>query len=148
MEEARRDAGVSAENVAAVREFTEAFNRLDFDSVIAELDPQVELREWPAAADSQTYRGRDGVRAALDKWLEAWEWMRVEILDMVEVDERVLLTAHQRAKGRGSMIEVEITSFNVYTFRDGKLTLIELFTERDPALEAAGLAPSLEEEKS
>ena len=33
-------------------------------------------------------------------------------------------------------MEVDIRSFNVYTFRDGLVTLVELFTERDSALAA------------
>ena len=55
---------------------------------------------------------------------------------------------HQRAKGSSSGIEVEIKSWNVYTFRDGKLTRIQLFLEREPALEAAGLTPNYDKEEA
>jgi ketosteroid isomerase-like protein len=136
-----------SENVAIVRMFGEAFNRLDMDSIVAWLDPEIELREWPNAPGAQTYHGSDGVRQALDSWFESWEWMRIEILELHETEDRVLVTAHQRAMGKGSKVEVEIKSFNVYTFRDGKVVRIELFIEREPALEAAGLAPNYEEEK-
>jgi len=44
-------------------------------------------------------------------------------------------------------VEVEITSYNVYRFDDGKVTLIELFLNRDDALEAAGLTANIEENK-
>lgn len=147
MEEAWRDAGVSSSNVEIIRSWTEAFNRRDFEAAIGAFDPEVELHEWPTGPGARTYHGHDGAREALDSWFEAWEWMQVEILDIVETGDRVLVTAHQRAKGKGSEIELEIKSFNVYTFRDGKVTRIELFTEQGPALEAAGLTPSLEEEK-
>jgi ketosteroid isomerase-like protein len=136
-----------SENVAAVRRFTDAFNRLDIDSLLADADPEIELREWPTAPGAQTYHGVDGVRQALDSWFESWEWMRVEILEVREVDDRVLFTLHQRARGKGSQLEVEIKSFSVYTFRNGKVVRIELFTELEPALEAAGLTPQFEEEK-
>jgi ketosteroid isomerase-like protein len=135
-----------SKQVAAIRKFGEAFNRRDFDFLVGDLHPEVELHEWPVAADAQTYHGHDGVRAAMTKWFETWEWMKVEILEILEADDRVLVTAHQRAMGRGSRIEVEIKSFNVYTFRDGKVVRIELYTERAAALEAAGLAPHYEEE--
>jgi ketosteroid isomerase-like protein len=131
-----------------LRSWTEAFNRRDFDAAIDALDAEVELHEWPTAPGARTYHGHDGVRRALDTWFEAWEWMQVEIEDIVEAGDRALVTLHQRAEGRGSAVEVEIRTFNVYTFRDGKIARIELFTEREPALEAAGLTASLGEEKS
>jgi ketosteroid isomerase-like protein len=143
-------AGVSrtsdSEKVAIIRRFSDAFNRLDIDSLIDGLDPEIELREWPTAPGAQVYHGHDGVRRALDTWFESWDWMRVEILELLEADDRVLVTAHQRARGKGSKVEVEIKSFNVYTFRDRKVVRIELHTERAAALEAAGLAPQYEEE--
>jgi ketosteroid isomerase-like protein len=132
---------------AMVRRFVDAFNRLDIDAVLADADPEIELREWPTAPGAQIYHGVEGVRQALDSWFETWEWMRVEILEVQETDDRVLFTLHQRARGKGSKVEVEIKSFNVYTFRSGKVVRIERFTEPEPALEAAGLTPQHEEEK-
>ncbi len=145
-ESGSRAAGDSP-NIAAVRRISDAFNRLDLDAVVGDLDPEVELSEWPTAPGAQTYRGRDGVRQALATWFEAWEWMQAEIKDCLETGDRVFVTAHQRAKGRGSAVQVEIESYNVYTFRDAKVIRIELFTEREPALHAAGLTPNPEEAK-
>jgi ketosteroid isomerase-like protein len=133
---------VTDDKLAAVRRFIEAFNRGDVDAMLADVDPDVELHEWPTAPGAQSYRGVEGARAALDGWFEIWEWMKVEIEDLVDLGDRVLVTLHQRAKGKESAIEVEIRSFNVYTFRDGKLVRLELFTEREPALEAAGVTES------
>ncbi len=139
---------MTSEKAQLVHEFVEAFNRRDFDWLVHNtLDPQVELHEWPAAPGSAVYHGHEGARRAVDTWFEVWEWMRVEIEDIVEVDDRALVTAHQRAKGKGSAVEVEVDTFNVYTFRDGKVIRIELFTERDPALEAAGLTSNQQEER-
>ena len=96
------------------------------------------------APGARTYRGRDGVRAALDSWFETWEWMQVEIEELRETDDHVFFVLHQRAKGSSSGIEVEIKSWNVYSFREGKLARIQLFLEPEPALEAAGM-PKLRE---
>jgi ketosteroid isomerase-like protein len=126
-------------NVAAVRRYVDAFNRLDLDAATSGLDPAIELREWPEAPGSQAYHGVDGVRRAFDTWFEMWEWMKLEIEEIHPAGDSVLFTLHQRAKGRTSAVEVEIRSYNVYTFRDGLLTLAELFVERENALAAAGL---------
>jgi hypothetical protein len=40
-----------------------------------------------------------------------------------------------------------IKSFNVYTFRDGKVIRAELFTDPEPAFAPAGLNANQEEEK-
>ena len=133
-------------NAAAARRIVDAFNRRDVGLAVTDLDPDVELDEWQEAPGARTYRGVEGVHAALDSWFETWEWMRVDVEELHEVGDRVLFTLHQRAKGRGSGIEIEITSWNVYTFRDGKVTRMQLFTSREPAFEAAGLATNYQEE--
>lgn len=148
LEPANSESGGDSANAALIREFTEAFNRRDVDYMTSQLDPDVELHEWPTAPGAGSYRGREGVRSALDSWFEAWAWMQVEVVDVVEVGERVMVTLHQRAKGKGSEVEVEIDSFNVYTVRDGKVTRIELFTEREPALAAAGLTENRREDNA
>jgi ketosteroid isomerase-like protein len=131
---------MSAEKIALVERFVEAFNRRDVDSVLDHLDPEVELHEWPEAPGARSYRGPGGVRDALDSWFEAWEWMRVEIRDIRELDDDLFITLHQRAKGRNSAVEVEIESYNLYTVDDGKVTCMRLFTDREAAERAAGIA--------
>ena len=126
-----------SENVAVIRRFTGAFNRLDMDAVLADADPDVVLKEWEEAPDSRTHYGRDAVRAAVNTWLDTWEWMHVEIKELEEVGDRVRVTLHQRAKGIGSGIEVDFTTYNVYTFRDGKVIMLDL-----------GLAPNYDKEKA
>jgi ketosteroid isomerase-like protein len=138
---------VAAENVDAVRRFIEAFNRRDVDALVVAADPAVELDEWREAPGAQTYHGPDGVRAAIESWFETWEWMEVEIAEIVDAGVHVFVILDQRAKGSGSGAEVEIRSHNVYTFRDGKVVRIQLFIEPGPALEAAGLAPDYQKEK-
>jgi ketosteroid isomerase-like protein len=134
-----------SQNVAAVRRYMDAFNRLELDAVIADLDPDAELHEWPEAPGARSYRGAEGVGAAIDAWLETWEWMRVEIEDIVDAGDHVFITLHQRAKGKQSEAEVETRSFNVYTFREGKVICVRLFLDRESALEAAGIRTNQEE---
>jgi ketosteroid isomerase-like protein len=122
-----------------MHKFVDAFNRRDLDSVAEDLDPAVELREWPEAPGARTYHGPEGVRQALDSWFESWEWMRVEVEDIVQTGDKVVVMVNQRAKGRGSAIELELRAGSVYTIRDGKVILLELFTSQAAALEAAGL---------
>jgi ketosteroid isomerase-like protein len=126
-------------NLEIVRSFVEAFNRRDFGAVVGDMEPDVELREWPEAPGARSYRGPEGVSEALDTWFDVWDWMQVEIEDLVDLDGHVLVRLYQRARGKASTAEVELRSFNVYTFRDSKIARIELFTDERSALDAAGL---------
>jgi ketosteroid isomerase-like protein len=123
-----------SENVATVLRFVDAFNRRDFDALVADTGPDVVLHEWPDAPDAQSYRGPDGLRRALESWFESWEWMQVEVEAIEEVGDRVMTSLHQRARGKGSEVEVEIHAANVWTFKDGTVTEIRLFTDRESAL--------------
>jgi ketosteroid isomerase-like protein len=147
LQKGRMNAGGESGNVALVRRFVEAFNHGDLEAMLAGVDPEVELHEWPTAPGAQSFAGPEGARQALEGWFEIWEWMRIQIEDLVDLGDKVLVTLHQQAKGKESAVEVEIRSFNVYTFRDGKIVRLQLFTEREPALEAAGLTANNEEEK-
>jgi ketosteroid isomerase-like protein len=135
------------DSVVLVRRFVEAFGRLGVEEALGYVHPEVELCEWPTAPGARTYHGHEGVRQAVDTWFESWEWMRSDIDEVFEVDDKVVVTLQQRAKGKGSEVEVEIRSFNVFTVRDSKVIGIELFTEREAAMEAAGITANHQQEE-
>jgi ketosteroid isomerase-like protein len=145
MEATWGDAGLTQrdDNVELVRWVMEAYHAGDFDALLELLDPEVEIVEWPEAPDHRTFRGRDGALEAFESWGDAWEWVRVDVDEIVGADDRVLLSGRTRAKGKGSSLEVEMDAFNVYTVRDGRVVRIEFFTTREPALHAAGLTESV-----
>jgi limonene-1,2-epoxide hydrolase len=127
-----------SENAAVVRAFVEAFQRDDLASATETLHPAVEVNEWPEGPEARTYHGHEGIREAIAVWSESWERMDITIEDMSEVGERVVITLHQRFKGKGSEVEVALTSTNVFTVRDSKIVRVQLFTDRESALAAAG----------
>ena len=137
MEAARGDAGLT--NREVVQRLAKPFEADDTDTQLALLDPDIELVEWPDAPDRRTFRGHAGAIEAASSWNEVWERLRNETDEIVEAGDRVLVSGRTRGKGRGSSVEVEIETFNVYTVRDGKVTRIEFFTSREPAIRAAGL---------
>lgn len=125
-----------AENVQVVRSFVEAFQRGDLDAVVDTLDPAVEVNEWPEGPEARTYHGHAGVREAIAVWSESWDRMDVTVEDVSEMGGRVMVTLHQRFKGKGSELELAITSTNVFTVRDSKIVRVQLFTDREAALAA------------
>ncbi len=127
-------------NVEVVRRLLDAFERGDLDSQLALLAPDVEIVEWPDAPDSRTFRGHAGARQASAAWGEVWEWLRSEVDELAEIGDRVVVSGRTHGKGKGSAVEVDVETCNVYALREGKVTRVELFTSKGPAMRAAGLA--------
>jgi ketosteroid isomerase-like protein len=81
-----------------------------------------------------------GDRAEAEAWKGAWDELDVEIKDVVEVEEdRVLLTAPHRGRGRAKGVEEDTRRYSIYTLRGGKVLRTDEYADRSAALEAAGL---------
>ena len=132
---------MSEENVEIVNQAWEALFRGDLDGLAAIWDPEVvweltHFREWPEPA----YRGIDGVKRFLTEWAEVWDdWEFGARETLATPDGRVISLAWQRGKGRESGLAMEIEWAQIFTLRDGKITRIDNYDDRDDALEAAGL---------
>jgi ketosteroid isomerase-like protein len=125
--------------VDMVRASFEAYQRGDFDALAEMMHPEIELHDWPEAADPRVYHGIEGILRARDEWGEAWEYMYGEPTGFVEAGDRVFAFIRMTGKGRGSAIEMAMDTFGVYTFRGSKVSRVQYFTDRTAALAAAGL---------
>ena len=130
---------MSEETVANLRRGYEAFNRGDACVAMDLATPDV---EW---ATTGAFPGLVGVyrglEAIMDAIRSAWEEFEVTPDEVVRDEADVLVVAElERGRGRGSGVEVELRVFSVYFFRQGKVRRRQSFTEREAALEAAGLS--------
>ena len=131
---------MSRENVEIVRRATEAWNRDDWEALMALYDDDVVIvapEEWPEAG---TFSGRDAVREQFARLKDSWEEERIEQDELLDLGERVLALNRWVARGKGSGIEVETPGGNLLTLRDGRIVRIEFFTNQSKAREAAGLS--------
>ena len=86
------------------------------------------------------FRGREGFHRAWDAWLEAFEDLRLEPEDVVDLgDDRLLIGLHSIGRGTGSGVRADVRGFTLYRFRAGRVVEHEFFFDRDQAEEAAGL---------
>jgi ketosteroid isomerase-like protein len=136
---------MSQENVEVVRRFIEAVERAqgsaDWQPVLAELDPDVEIDDLDISLDTEHYRGHDTVRKWLGVWNDAWESWRVQDLDVRPVGEdRAIALFLMIAKGKGSGIELSRRDAAVCSLRAGKIVEIGYYNDQQQALEAVGLA--------
>ena len=120
---------------------THAYFSGDFERAFALVDPEIVWIEPTGLPGADTYHGHDGVRRSLTKFVGTWDEYRVEHHDVTEVDDRIYLRVRISGKGRSSGVPAQFDQFNVWTFRDGKLTRMEMFLDEDEARRAAGADP-------
>jgi ketosteroid isomerase-like protein len=131
---------VSEKNVETTRRWLEAVSGSeDFDRALALVHRDI---VFVPPGDQPPYRGAESLR----RWMEpdAFQDQVVKAFEPVVVaDRRILGRQLVRARGAASGIELDVTSWSVWTFdEDGLITRIELYLEHegDKALEAAGLS--------
>jgi ketosteroid isomerase-like protein len=121
------------ENIDIVGRLIDAWNQRDLEAALEEMHPQCEVRPVEA---TETLRGHDGVAAAFRDWFEAFEQFTIEPEDFIAQGDRVLVPMRQRARGKGSGLEIEERFFQLFTLRDGKIFRFEEYSEEADARKA------------
>jgi ketosteroid isomerase-like protein len=136
---------MSEENVELARQGFEAFNRTfnegtpDFYET---LDPEVEWVPMSALLEGTRHHGHDGVRHWIEDMKRDWATYEARPERFVDLgDDRVLALGSWRAQGRGGDVLLDFPQAAwILQYRKGKLVRLQTFTEREKALEAAGLS--------
>jgi ketosteroid isomerase-like protein len=131
---------MSQENVEIVRRGTDAYNRRDLDGILENWAPDAVV-DWSRSRgfDAGVFRGHDEIRAHWQRLLGAFDEVRIELVDPVEVEEGLVVVenvAYQR--GRDG-IEVQARSAWLIAIRDGETTSLTLYQTKQDALQAAEL---------
>jgi len=85
------------------------------------------------------YRGHDGVRQYWRENISVFGEVDFEIEELIDAGDQVLAVIREREVGRASGVPVEATHLAVYTLSGGKVIQMQVFDDRQQALEAAGL---------
>jgi ketosteroid isomerase-like protein len=130
---------MSDENVQIVRTAIAAFNRRDAETFSAHLGEDAEIVPMRAALEETVYRGPDAAAqycAAVD---ESWDNLRWEVEEIRDGGDWVLALGRILGRGAGSGADFVAWTGWVARFRDGLITSFQTFSDRNAALEAAGL---------
>ena len=132
---------MSEENVDLVRELTEAANRRDLDAIVALLSPDVVWEVHPELPGAQeSYRGRAEVRQLITEFFEVGESNHTQLEEIADLSGgRVLAETLLTGRGKSSGVPVELHYWQLFSVTQGKIARRQVFTDRDKALESAGL---------
>jgi ketosteroid isomerase-like protein len=79
----------------------------------------------------------------LRQWLSGWTDWRCEAERYIAHEDRVVVLARYRGRGKTSGATVDTIGAHVWTLRDGEVVRLEIFSSREKALESAGLPAEL-----
>jgi ketosteroid isomerase-like protein len=104
------------------------------------LDPDVNYEDTTLPGHTgETYHGRKGVIRATERWIEQYEWLLIEVEQIVDAGDRLVSVQRVRAKARRTGTEFDELLAYLWTFRDGKIVHFRSFRDPEQAMEAAGL---------
>ena len=95
------------------------------------------FRGWP---EQQTYEGAEEVRGFLEDWVGAWDDWELEVDELLDAGDKVVALVRQHGRSKAAGMPVEMSFAQVWTVRDGKQTRMDMYSDREEALEAAGLS--------
>ena len=135
---------MSQENVEIVRGIYDAVARRDdttpFEVYAEDIVWDVSNARRAVLNPRPVYHGHEGVREFWRDALSVFGDVNLDVEDLVDAGDRVLAVVREREVGRSSGVPVEASHLAVWTLADGKVTRLQIFDDRQRALEAAGLA--------
>ncbi len=124
----------------AMRVAQRAFNKGDFETAFAGLDPNVEWHSGSWVLDGGVLAGREEVIRLFVRALDAGDW-QVEAVEFIDAGEGCVIV-HQRGRsvGRTTRIGGTMDFFQLWeTGPDGLVVRVREFESREDAVRAAGL---------
>jgi ketosteroid isomerase-like protein len=129
---------MSVENVETLRRIYEGWAQGDFLEEGPLFDPYM-VAVFPDPEPRPQY-GLEAVRRYMRQFLGSFESMRFEPKRFRKGDGSVIVDVRRSGVGKHSGLALEDEAFHVVTFRGRQIIRIDVFTDEDDALEAAGLS--------
>ncbi len=124
-------------NADLIRKLTDMWNAGEVDGVFDLYTEDAEIRTGPHWPEVAVYRGREEIRRTTAEWASMWEDLQIELGSMEEFGERMVVTGAWRMRGAASGIDGVMPIFILFTFREGRIAVLEWFEDRDLAVAAA-----------
>jgi uncharacterized protein len=125
------------DDVDRLRGAYQAFNEGGgVEAILERLAPSFRVRDRETSPDRETRFGREGVRQLFASYMEAFDALRLEPEEFIEVGDELVVSLRQRVRGKGSGAEVVGRVVHVWTIRGGEVCGLRIFGDKDRALAA------------
>jgi ketosteroid isomerase-like protein len=127
---------MSQENVDTVRAGFAAHNRGDIDALVEIYDPEAVFETLLLG----THHGKEAIRSIYEENRTNQAGYRVDPVESIDAGDKVITVVRFGGAGPVSQIELADQMAFVHTFKDGLVVREQAFSNREDALEAAGLS--------
>jgi ketosteroid isomerase-like protein len=120
---------------AMIRAVAEGFTEHDLSRARALMHDDVVFDWTRSMSDNRgVYRGYEAIQKLFQDFIEAWEHVNWQVVDVEEVGpDRLLVGTRMDVRGRDSGIDVSGTGAQVWDLSDGKIARVTLFQNRREA---------------
>jgi ketosteroid isomerase-like protein len=108
------------------------------EALLAILDENVEWDYVGAFPEAVTYHGPEEVREFLRQWSGAFDDFGFGAEEAIDAGDSVVVRLHQWGRGRETGAQVESRTWQMFTFRGGKIVHCRGYATKPEALAAAG----------
>lgn len=123
-----------------VRRAYDAFNRGDLEAVFADAGMEFEyVATGVIPGAGGVYRGVEQYRQFMERWWGEFVQPNVQVHELVDAGEQVLASVTFRGRGKQSGVETTWSLWQLWMTRNGQVVRGQGFTNREDALEAAGI---------
>jgi ketosteroid isomerase-like protein len=130
----------SEEAPEALRAEYAAMSRKEWSAVFGVARRDFELITPGGGLEVEAIHGVERARRAFADFFEPYDALSVEPEGFFEGDGKIVVFFVQRARPAGSSAFIERRAAHLWTMRDGRATKLQIFPQREKALEAAGLS--------
>ena len=123
---------MASRNRAVVDELIVLMNRRDRRPTHL-CHPDIEWHWSASTPGASVYRGHAGVDEGLDAWVESWDELAIEPLEILEEGDYVFVMTQYRARGAGSGVLLEEKVAHLHQLEDGLLRRWWMFGDADKA---------------
>jgi ketosteroid isomerase-like protein len=90
---------------------------------------------------TQDYEGVAGFEEAWSDWMTPYESFRVELDEVIPLEDRLVFLVRQMATTRHSAVAVETPSASIWSLEDGQIQQVAFYLDRRAGMKAAGIDP-------
>ena len=125
------------EDVERLRGAYQAFNDGGgVEAILERLGTEFQIRDRESSPDRATRFGREGIKQLFDSYMEAFDALRFDPEEFIDAGDQIVVSLHQRIRGKGSGAEVVGRIAHVWTMRGGAALRLRIFSDKERALEA------------
>jgi hypothetical protein len=124
-----------------------AGNSLEADEMIGAVTELLRYNAHPdyvtlmvSEAVSLDYAGPEGFKEAWEDWITPYESFRVELDEVIRLEDKIFFSVRQIVTTRQSSVEVSTPSAAVWWLEDGTIRQAGFYLDRRAGMKAAGLA--------